>query len=58
MKLTIGDRVKIVSGEHYLGMTGVIEFCNKCCRHLRIQFDGIGNNEKLLTYRKHIQRIP
>ena len=56
-KLKIGDKVKIISGSDYVGRTGVIEYCRTCCRHLRIQFDDIGNNEKLQTYRKHLIKI-
>ena len=57
MTLKVGDKVKIVSGSDYLGRTGVIEYCPTCCRALRIQFDGIGNSEKLKTYRKHLIKI-
>jgi len=57
MTLKVGDKVKIVSGKNYLGCTGVIEYCPTCCRALRIQFDGIGNNEKLKTYRKNLIKI-
>jgi len=57
MKIKIGDKVRVISGTSYLGYTGVIEYCSTCCRHLRIQFDDIGNNEKLMTYRKHLKKI-
>ena len=50
----IGKKIKIVSGEDYLGCTGTIEYCNSCCRKLRIQFDGMGNNELWWNFKKHL----
>jgi len=42
----IGKRIKIIKGKDYKGRTGVIEYCDRCCHSLRIQFDNIGNNER------------
>lgn len=50
-KPLVGKRIKIVKGRDYLGMTGVIEYCGKCCRAYRIQFDGVGNNESYKRYK-------
>mgnify|MGYP001585025505 len=46
-----GRKIKIIKGKDYLGMTGKIEYCKRCCRAYRIQFDGIGNNEKYKEYK-------
>lgn len=50
-----GDRIKVVKGKDYKGMTGTIYYCGKCCKDFRIQFDGIGNNELLKTYKNKIK---
>ena len=50
----VGRKIKVVKKGAYFGCTGVIQYCNTCCRAYRIQFDGMGNNEKLKEYRKKI----
>lgn len=50
-KRLVGKRIKIVKGEDYLGFTGVIKYCKRCCRAYRIQFDGIANNERYSKYK-------
>jgi hypothetical protein len=40
----VGKKIKVVKGKDYKGMTGTIEYCDKCCHAFRIQFDDIGNN--------------
>lgn len=47
MKQKVGKRVKSIHPELYFGMTGTVEYCGKCCRAYRIQWDGIGNSIKL-----------
>ncbi len=46
-----GDRVKIHKyinqRDDYKGKIGVIEWCGKCCFGYRVQFEKIGNNERL-----------
>ena len=56
-KFKVGDRVQVIYGVEYFGMTGTVEHCNSCCRALRIQFDGVANNERLAKYRKAIKKI-
>jgi transcription antitermination factor NusG len=51
-----GDKIIIFRGE-YAGFTGKVEYCKTCCRALRIQFDGIANNERLSRYRKNAVRL-
>ena len=50
-----GKRIKIVKGNDYFGMTGVIEYCDRCCRAYRIQFDGIANSEKYKNYKDKLE---
>jgi len=50
-KRLAGKRIKIIKGDDYLNLTGVIEYCNTCCRCYQIQFDGIGNSEKYAKYK-------
>ncbi len=50
----VGKRVKIIAGNDYFGLEGSITYCKKCCRAYRIQFDNIGNSEKLKYFRKSI----
>lgn len=51
MKKLVGKRIKIVKGKDYIDRYGVIEYCGKCCRAYRIQFEGIGNNVKFKDYK-------
>jgi len=50
-RLLVGKKIKIIKGKDYFGMTGHIEYCGKCCRAYRIQFDNIGNNESYKKYK-------
>lgn len=55
-KITVGKNAYI-SDSHdpdmsndYEGMSGVIEWCGKCCSANRVQFDDIANNEPLRKF--------
>ena len=48
----MGDIVKVLryygdDPKAYYGYTAVIEWCGSCCFGYRLQFIGIGNNERL-----------
>jgi len=57
MKQLEGKRIRIIKGKDYFGMTGVIQYCGRCCRAYRIQFDGIGNNEAYKKYKSKLEFI-
>ena len=42
----IGKKIYCYKGD-YEGEIGTIEWCDKCCHSYRVQFDEIGNNERL-----------
>ncbi len=46
-----GKRVKCISG-CYEGNEGTIEYCNKCCKKYRVEWDKIGNNTSLVDLKK------
>jgi len=50
-KPKVGKRVICISG-CYKGQEGTIEYCNKCCRKYRVEFDNIGNNTSLVDLKK------
>lgn len=47
----VGKRVRCVAG-CYEGKEGTIEFCEKCCKKYRVEWDKIGNNESLVSLKK------
>ncbi len=45
------DAYKKYPGENgYAGMKGTIFYCRTCCKAHRIQFDNIGNNERVSNF--------
>lgn len=56
-KKLIGKRIKVIKGD-YKGRTGTIGYCpERVCRCYRIQFDNIGNSEKLSSMKSKIEFI-
>jgi len=51
LRMLVGSHCYKNKQNDYFGKIGVIEVCNKCCGgSLRIQFIGIGNNERLDSF--------
>jgi hypothetical protein len=50
IKIKIGKNACKNKRNDYCGDTGIIEWCGRCCKKNRIQFDGIGNNELLSNF--------
>jgi len=49
-KVKINNNAYKDGSNDYNGRTGIIYYCKTCCRAYRIQFDGIGNSEKLNSF--------
>ena len=54
--LLVGKRVRCLKGD-YKGHEGTIEYCDRCCRAYRIEWDTIGNNVNLKPMRDKIEFI-
>lgn len=55
--LVLRAAYKAFDEDCYEGFKGTIQYCNTCCNTYRIQFDGVGNNERLENFRLKQLRI-